>query len=171
MLKKNRHFNKRLQASYNKYGHESFTWNILKLDIELDDLIPEEQLLLNNLFDDPNNYNMARFADNPSRGVKATPYQRMMMSIQRRGEGNGMWGKKHRPESKKLISKANKGKGTGRENPNYNHRVFMFIYRNTGEVIECTMNDFIKEKNFDRRRISDLVRGVKPSYKNWSVVI
>lgn len=66
-LKNQKHRNPRLQHVYNKYGEPLF--QILE-KCEVGELVQQEQLYLDLLFDDPNCLNLARYAETSMRGLK-----------------------------------------------------------------------------------------------------
>jgi group I intron endonuclease len=98
-LRKNSHYNKHLQSSFNKYGEKNFKFELLELT---DNLIEREtfhiynQKVLNPLF----GYNKATIIESTS-GYKMSEYSRKKMSIAKKGV------KMHINTQKALI-KANK---------------------------------------------------------------
>ena len=71
-LKANRHGNSRLQRVWNKYGPETFVFEVIK---ECDEkyILQEEQMLLNQFWDDENCLNIAKDAQRPRAGIKRSP--------------------------------------------------------------------------------------------------
>lgn len=71
-LIKNKHQNPHLQASFNKYGKDNFSFNIIEI-IEQDDLVlKKEQYLLDTLKGLTNHYNISMDATAPMKGRKHT---------------------------------------------------------------------------------------------------
>ena len=86
-LRKNKHVNKKLQNSYNKYGQKNFEWIILK-PCDKDSLQKEEQKYLNLYFNDKNNLNLVKEAYSMN------------------GKNHPMYNKHHTEETKKKIKMA-----------------------------------------------------------------
>lgn len=100
-LRKNSHYNKHLQSSFNKYGEENFTFKLLELCsnlIERETFHIYSQNVLNPLF----GYNKATNIENTS-GYKMSEYSRKKMSLAKKG-------KKMHPNTKKALIKANKNR-------------------------------------------------------------
>ncbi len=89
-----------------------------ELEIQVEDLNAAEQIAIDSLSAD-HKYNKAIFADAPARGLKATPEQRLQMSLSRQGRKNspehiektrqGHIGSKRSLETRVLMSKIQKG--------------------------------------------------------------
>ncbi len=101
-LKNNRHFNKHLQRSYNKYGSSEFYFIIIEKCTKLK-LSFREQYWIDH-FDKNILYNQILFVEDL------------------KNERNPFFGKNHSEKSKKLMSVAKKGKYLGKENPNYGNK-------------------------------------------------
>lgn len=100
-LKHNRHGNNHLQNSFNKYGEESFTFDIIcecKED-ELDDL---ERYYIYTY-----NCTNSKYGYNAETGgctnKHASEELKAKMRKNRGGEKSAMWGKKHSEETKKIM--------------------------------------------------------------------
>jgi group I intron endonuclease len=127
-LKQNKHHSSKLQHAWNKYGGESFKFEII-LECNKDELLSYEQLL----FDEENpEYNILKVAGSPL-GIKRSKETRLKMSLASKGKpkteehrinaANAQKGKvsslKDIPrteETKAKISKGNKGKVRTAEN-------------------------------------------------------
>lgn len=106
-LRKGTHGNIYLQRSFNKYGEDSFNYQILTegdfTDEELNELeCMYIQLFGSHLHTQGRGYNLA-FGGNTRRGFKHTIETRKKMSESRIGEKNGFYGKKHTEETKRKI--------------------------------------------------------------------
>lgn len=120
-LKNNKHQNKYLQSAYNKYGIESFLFEILEPCNET--LCVEREQYWIDFYNSMNSdfgYNILP-ANKSAKGVKRTAEQKLKISIGRKGalpkEKHHMFGKTHSQETRDKISKANKGKFLGSKNP------------------------------------------------------
>ena len=79
-LKSNRHFNIYLQRSYNKYGFENFSWEILELVDDIEDLRNREQFWINSLdsISQDKGYNLVQDVTTPGTlGFKFNEEQRI----------------------------------------------------------------------------------------------
>lgn len=125
LLVKNKHNNKYLQNSWNKYGENNFEVAVLEV-CSKENILEIEQIWLNHYQSYNKNigYNICKIAGNTSGrifsdetkekmrqkslGRKVSEESRKKMSISRTGSNNGMYGKKHTEESKQKISKNRK---------------------------------------------------------------
>lgn len=127
----NRHKNPHLQNSWNKYGADSFNFEILELVKDPRELIVREQYWMDQLNVIELGYNikpkagsnlgykMSQETKNKLRkkalGRKATLETRMKYSLARKGSKNNMYGKNHSEESIKKMSE-NRGDARGEKN-------------------------------------------------------
>lgn len=104
-LRNGNHENPRLQNSYNKYGSDVFSFEVI-LYCEPHELNYYEQKFLDKT---PNLYNIHRECTYSSRGVKHSKETRKKISEKNKGNKNHL-GKRHAPESILKMSLAKKGK-------------------------------------------------------------
>lgn len=106
-LKKGNHHSIKLQRAYNKYGLESFIFELIEI-CDIDDLLIREQHYIN-LFDSYNNgYNSTLIAGSPMLGKTQSIEAKNKISDfakTRTGDKNHMFNKNHTTETKKLMSK------------------------------------------------------------------
>lgn len=120
-----------LQRAWNKYGQESFSFEILELCSE--DMLDEVEIKYIEICDSHNNgYNIEpggnqhkhltdetkRKIGDANRGRRHSEDAKKKMSELRSGENNAMYGKYHSEESKKKMSDAKRGK-PGRTQTDY----------------------------------------------------
>ncbi len=119
-LNNNIHDNKHLQASFNKYGKEAFSFEIIECVLDINKLIEREQYYIDSL---KPQYNIRKIAES-NFGYRHSEESKKKMSLAHKGlhcgENNGMYGKtgKDNPrfgvllskETKNKISNSNKGK-------------------------------------------------------------
>lgn len=122
-LKMNVHVNKHLQSAYNKYGSNNFLFSII-LFCEKNELTYYEQSLVDKLSPE---YNICKECVSSPVGVPLSDEAKLMLSENRkgeknpmfgvslRGESNGMYGKKHSELSRKRMAESR----TGERNPNF----------------------------------------------------
>lgn len=109
LLKNNRHHNKHLQSAWNKYGEDSFVYEILEectpeLLLEKEEFYIEEFSCL----DDEYGYNIAIRPGLPFYGKRHSELARKNQSIKNSGQNNPHWGKNLSFEHRKAISDARK---------------------------------------------------------------
>ena len=95
-LNGNYHHNKHLQSAWNKYGEDSFTFDILE-ECTQDKLNEREMYWIDY-------YNSYKSGYNKSLGGEGT------IGKDNSGENNPMYGKHHTEEAKRKMSEAHKGK-------------------------------------------------------------
>jgi len=120
-LKNNTHWNKKLQSAYNKYGEESFKFQII-LRCDIKDLLFYEQIAIN-IFDIKTElYNIRSIADR-NIGVKRTDEEKEKISKSHKGRIHSEQSRKNMSEShknpsdgtRKKMSNAKKGKSPSDE--------------------------------------------------------
>jgi group I intron endonuclease len=117
-LKNNKHYNKHLQSSYNKYGKDNFEFICLQ-ECLLNQLAFREKWWMNlwNAKNNKNIYNIALDTECPSRGRKHTEETRKKISIKQKGKKYRL-GIKHTEETKKKMSILKIGKKHTEEHKN-----------------------------------------------------
>jgi group I intron endonuclease len=97
-LRRGKHRNPVLQAAWNKYGEEAFSWHVI-LECDESVLLQEEDRLmrLHNTLS-PNGFNLKE-AERPV----ITDETRAKMSASKMGEKNSFYGKKHTPEVLQIL--------------------------------------------------------------------
>lgn len=121
-LRKNTHINNHLQHAFNKHGEESFSFEIFERVEDLNDLLSVEQKVIDDLkpYEANVGYNISRCAtsyraygeDNHHHGIPKSDEQKRKTS-------QALKGHIHSEVTKKKISKAVKGKNTGRNHWSY----------------------------------------------------
>jgi group I intron endonuclease len=108
------HSNSHLQNSWNKYGEDAFSFEVL-IYTE-----PEEALRLENLLlkSGKYEYNLAKDATAPMLGKHHTKKAKERISRAMSGENHPMWGRHHSEKTKRKISK-NHPDISGKNNPCY----------------------------------------------------
>lgn len=119
-LEANRHYNQYLQNAWNKYGEDTFEFNILESGIDEENLKEKEKeyIELYGVCDDENGYNLD---EDPTGGdtISNHPnYDELMekWSEANSGEKNGFWNKTHSDETLNKLRKMSEGGN----NPMYN---------------------------------------------------
>ena len=105
-LQRNAHYNDHLQKSWNKYGKESFSFNIEYFCNEEDLIVIEQQYIdaysKKIVFDSMYNINPSATSNS---GCKHTQKSLDKMRIQQSDQNNGFYGKEHTEETKLKIGK------------------------------------------------------------------
>lgn len=143
----NTHFNNHLQHAFNKYGIESFSFEVVEHVDNIGDLLDVEQKYLDELnpCDMEIGYNLSRCAtsyrvcgeDNPHFGVPKSEEQKRKTS-------ESLKGHKHSKETKQKISKAVKGKNTGEDHWSYGKERSQ---QHRERLSESMKGKFLAEKN------------------------
>lgn len=151
MLRRNDHYNIHLQRSFNKHGERSFVWGVVEFT-GLSEMIEREQHFIDSL---KPQMNIAPLAQNTlGLKIKFTPERQRQISEMRRVQAtnnNPMKGKKHKQETKSLISQKQKAaiKRRGGLHPNFYNAS---IAANTGRKhSEKEINDRVQAQ----RKLSD----------------
>lgn len=113
-LKGNKHKNEKLQNSFNKYGQESFVFEVLEYVEDVTKLAEREQYYIDLYNASEKGYNILAKADS-SLGYKHSEEVKKEISKRQKGEGNYFWGKHLLEEHKVRISKGNRGKKHSKE--------------------------------------------------------
>lgn len=111
-LRKNKHCNRFLQASFLKHGEENFKFDIIEFIQERNSIVDREQHYtdLYKSYINGIGYNIATIAGSPAGlGNKCKGTRRPFMQIKYKGNGNPFFGKVHSEEAKKKWSDSKKG--------------------------------------------------------------
>jgi len=76
-------------------------------------------------------------------------------------------GKVFTPESREKMSKSHQGRSAGNLNPAYDHRIYTFNNRITGETFTGTGHEFVVKYNLHRGSVSQLKKRIRKVHKNW----
>lgn len=121
-LLKGSHINNYLQHSYNKYGKENFYFEVIEVVNDTENLIIVEQRYLDNLnaYDNKIGYNVSKQARSyVVSGEEHHHFGVPKTSEQKRKTSDSLMGHVQSKETKNRISKAVKGKNTGKDHWSY----------------------------------------------------
>lgn len=155
-LRKSQHGNKHLQRAWVKYGEASFVFQIVEY-IRPEFLLDVEQKYLNK---NRGGYNIAKYADSPTKGMRHSAKTRAKMSESQKGLGKGrkqsaetigkkrlaMMGHKTSEETRAKISAAQKGRKQSPE------AIAKMIISNTGRKQSAETISKRVAKNTGQRR-------------------
>lgn len=82
------------------------------------------------------------------KGKRFTIETKLKMSIGRTGKKNAFYGHRHLIETKQKISKANKGRLTGKKNPNWQNATMRFICKKCGKLFLIGRYKLKKQRGF-----------------------
>lgn len=106
-LKKQSHSNPKMQRSWNKYGSDSFKFEIYEVCRE-EELNEKEQRLLSEHVGKEECFNISKFVDSIMRGRKASKSHREKIRNSQTGIGNSFYNKKHSEDTvKEIFEKSN----------------------------------------------------------------
>lgn len=160
LLIDNGHYNIKLQSAWNKYGEYSFKFVIERECSDGEDLLYHEQQYLDECKRYPeSNYNISYDAYAPWRN-------RVLSESHRNNVSKSLKGKPKSIEHNRKVGLANRGKPNGKRIL----EVFTFKNKNTGEIFTGIRSDFYKKFNLKPKRIDELVKNKRPSYKGWLVI-
>lgn len=124
-LKKNKHQNRHLQFSFNKYGESNFNFTVLTWANSKEELDKLEIYFIKK-YDSINMNNGYNLRTGGSRGKHSIEVCKKLSLITKERyknpENNPFYGKKHSAETKEKISQNKKGRGVGKNNPMYNKK-------------------------------------------------
>lgn len=149
-LNNNSHVNKHLQAAYNKYGADSFIWEIIE-EFEEDELDNREIYYIEKYDSFNNGYNSTEGGCG-IRGWEHTEEAKRKIGEAMKGENHPMYGKHHSEEAKRKLSEANKGE---------NHPMYG---KHLSEETRKRMSESKKGKHLSeehRRKIGEAMKGEK----------
>lgn len=140
-LNLNKHCNKHLQKAWNKYGKECFSFEILEIVIDRDDLLKREQFWIDRLNPDiPEiGYNILPIAGSRL-GAKHTEEYKLKQSLRYKGKkrsaaavektANSNRGKKRSDETKAKMSAWQKG----RKLPDWHRKILSEAHKNSNKL-------------------------------------
>lgn len=174
-LKSNRHANKKLQHSYNKYGKDNFKFEIIEYVKDVDSLFNIEQKWLDELrpYDKCVGYNIATNTTSGMKGRKHSEETKRKFSEMRKGEKNCNFGKKMPREAVEKMRIKNSGENSvwyGRKHTpeelknmslgSKNKRPIICI--ETGKIFD-KISDACKDNNLDVSDILKVCNGTRKS--------
>jgi len=183
-LVKNRHTNKKLQNSWNKYGEHNFEYLLIEV-VDDDKLLIVEQKYLDilkqdNTLDNDTHYNLTYDATSPMKGK--VPWNKGTKGLQvshNKGKKLSLETKKKISESTKLsMAKIYDGMSVKRKGKTLseNHKIklsdktiYKFINKNTGEIFTGTRYEFRKKHNVDKACLWALIVGKYKQTNGWSL--
>lgn len=160
-LRKNKHYNIKLQYAWNKYGEDSFQYIIEKEILDVSKILDIEQQYLDECrMNTDSNYNL-------SYDARAIWRNRKFSKEHCENISRSLKGKPKLKEHNRKVGDANRGKPNAK-------RIFdtlTFLNKNTGEKFVGTRSDFYKKYNLKPKRICELVNGTRrKSFHGWFLV-
>lgn len=190
-LRNNKHYNKKLQNSWNKYGETNFIFEIIEHTVR-ENLIKLEQYYLDLYQSYKNNigYNIAKLANTnnfgvkhknkqipwnkglklPSswnKGLKTSESTKKKQSQAKIGNKNFNYGKHLSEETKNKISASQKGeKGNNYGKPTNRKKVYQFDLENN-LIREYDFLMDVKNYGFNFKKVSAVALGKQKTHKNY----
>jgi|AntAceMinimDraft_18_1070375.scaffolds.fasta_scaffold19386_2 hypothetical protein len=89
-----------------------------------------------------------------------------------KGKNNGMYGNSHSEESKQKMSKTRKERGTekGENNPRFDHTIFKFKNKETGEIYEGYKWNLAQKINSKSSALNAVIKKYRHHHKNWIII-
>lgn len=198
LLRQRRHFNRHLQASWNKYGENAFTFSVLQ-ECEPSELIDFEQFWLDatSCYDSRRGFNARPVADrNTGITLSAerraeisvtsramwTPALRALMSEKHKGrpqssehkanKAASLRGKKRTGTAQENIVSANKGRtwtAEARAKMSVRYaRTWVVTDPDANEMIIVNLHSFCREHGLDVSHMSAVALGKARQHKGWT---
>lgn len=181
-LKSKRHINSHLQSSYNKYGAESFIFEIVER-VDEPDLLEREAFWIDYFrsSDAVNGYNKQSIDINSGRQIVTEEKKRKLSTYS--GNKNSQFGVKRSEEFKKAISLRNTGfKHTEEQkkkmsenlrgicrNPNLERKREFYMISPSGELTNIKgLREFCKNNNLNSGSIYRVLNGKNLHAKGWT---
>jgi group I intron endonuclease len=165
-LNKNKHHSFYLQKSWNKYGPNNFSFEIIEECIP-EKCIIREQYYLDSLKPE---YNICQIAGSTF-GIK------YKLKKIRRGEDNPFYGKHHTEKIKNILRKKcpNRGKENGMYGKGYKLKGkkngafkgnYIFFHKDYGKVI-LPQNELVETYHLDQGAVNRICNGVRKYHHDW----
>lgn len=171
LLQSGKHFNLRLQRTWDKWGEGVFSFYVLEQVSSIDKLLDREQYYLDRLFEASDNpYNVARNADASARGRVVSEETRHKMSIAKKGTTRSLESRRKQSESslgRIQTEETRKGIGNTHAKPYPS-----FIHMETGEVIPAGRNMALlcREMGLNGTKMGMVRKGKVKHYKGWTLL-
>jgi group I intron endonuclease len=187
-LRKGFHPNPHLQSSWNKYGENSFIFQVEeKLPVKKLQEVEQYYLDWCKLFPFWS-YNIEYDAEAPTRGVKFGPpseEHRKKIGLANSGINSPNYGKHLSEETRQRMSRARRGISKpprteehkrnlslackGENNYRYDHTVYTFYHPNYGTK-KCNRHDLVKMYNLNERGIGYVISRERKHHKEWRLL-
>lgn len=184
-LRNNKHDNPHLQNAWNKYGEQSFSFNIVECIIvnDVDYLNEREQYWIDNT---KASYNIIKNVViglypkcNLKNGFKGKTHSAKTKKIlsaaasKRVGNLNSFYNKNHSQNTINTLSiKAKERLADPKNHPMYKDTIYKFVHKKTKQELTMTQYDFLNHLNnqtgyASRGNVSSLINGKIKSYKGF----
>ena len=161
----NNHPNDYLQNSWNKYGSESFKYEIIE-NCSIDILLQREEYWIQNLnsHKNGNGYNFTKTPRATRLGCKASDVTKKKMSLALGGKNHPNWRRKLSKSHVENIKKAT----LGIQKPNSGKKKIYSIISPIGDIIEINgLRKFCRNNNLNHSQLWRVVTGKQKEYKGW----
>jgi group I intron endonuclease len=164
-LNRGTHFNSYLQNAWNKYGENSFAYEIVE-ECSSSALMNKEEYWIKNLqsYKDENGYNLCRTPRASRLGCKASPETIAKMKVSMGGKNHPNWGRKLSSQHVANMSKAM----TGILKPNSGVKKKYTVINPDGMVVEVIgLRKFCRDNNLIHSMFWRVVTGKQKEYRGW----
>lgn len=173
-LRANKHYNKFLQRSFNKYGENNFVFGVLEICNQLY-LFEREQFYLDTY---KNLYNIEKVAGKPPSQLGK------VVSDKTRAKIADIWrGRKHTEQTKKMLSNQKKGKTLSENHRKNLSTAFLnsskvgrtysgILVSPSGEQYINIHNraKFCREHNLNDSCLKRVIKGIRNHHKGWKFI-
>lgn len=165
-----------LKRALNKYGRKNFKKEILEY-CSKNNWQERERYWIEKMETYKSGYNLTLGGEGLS-GIIFSEEVRLKMKMTRierglaKGENNGMFGNRHRIESRRKMGKTKKQTGVcaGKNNSRFDHNIYKFKNKVSGEIFEGHKFDLAKKIGSLSCHLDAVIRGRRNHHKNWILV-
>lgn len=123
LLRRNKHYNRKLQSEYNKYGLDAFEFAIIEDGVNPSKMLIKEEYYIDRLGSNhpESGYNTRKIVDS-NLGLELSKESKERIRVAKLGDKNPFFSKHHTEESRKKMSDARKGEKAywyGKKLPDY----------------------------------------------------
>ena len=168
-LNKNIHKNYHLQSSWNKYGKDTFIFNIVeKCSFDQLQIIEQKYLDISKQNVDKY-YNIGKDAICWNRGLSLSNEHKSKLSISHIGYIMPESQKENIRNSQIGLHTGNKNQMFGKAAPNRDHTIYSFKNSITGESFVGMKTDFVKKYKLIYQNVWAIVKGNRQYHKGWKL--
>lgn len=161
-LRRNCHKNPHLQNSFNKYGEESFIWEILEIIEDVSKLISVEEAYIKMFDVEDRLYNICKEVPSSRLGSKMTTEAKQKISKAQIGNKHAL-GTKHTEEYNNAIRNRLKGNTYRRNTKHSDESKKMISENNIGRIISDETREKISKKNSGMKRTEESKQKMRES--------
>jgi group I intron endonuclease len=168
---------KYITSSIKKYGKEKFKKEILEICSEQTWEERETYWIEKKNTKFPNGYNLTNGGDGGKGKIVSLKTKKLLSDIRRernlaKGSNNGMYGNNHSIESRRKMGESKKKNkhGIGKKNSQFDHTIYKFKNKESGEIFEGYKFDLANKIGSLSCHINAVINGSRKHHKNWILI-